>query len=721
MADPIPPVENDINRQITEIDGGAIDPMMGQVAPVPERLYKMDPASKIPVSKVEGKVWESKVKAGKRRVDQLKEMWEEAERYYNNVQASHRKNTGGDRAGNAGSSKDRRELFSITENMVYATVNAVIPAIYAKNPDCEVTMFDEKMQRLGDMLETLGDRLASMKMAPGIALKSKVRKSIVRCEISNEAWILVGYTQKSYSADQAREDIRKISEELIKAEDEKKILELEGQLMALEEQVDLLDPAGPFVKAIRGVDVVVDADSVEDDFSDANFMGVSLMFATSYLNAKYRTKNDKGEYISAYKPTHVVDVQMNDGQTTQEEIDSFKMLKDTDKNQHSSYGYADQQSFDRAKRTKCWYIFDKVKRRFYLYADNDWTWPIWVMDDPYQLPNFYPLHRLQFHTDPVNNRTKGEVSNYLDQQDAINTIQDELNRMRRVVRDKVLYNSSKIDAATVEDLINNPNKKAVGVALGEDGDINKLLMPPPTPTLQFQHLWDPSQLKQAINVISGVGDAMRGEQFKTNTTNKAIESYSSINNERLDEKRDAVEDFVGNIMYDIIFMCCRFMDQDTVAGIVGSQYQDVVSNWQNLDAPQIRKLFKATVAGGSTQKPTSAAKKAEAMQVAQILGQFASATPYAIIIALRVFERAFDGVAMTQSMWNELLQSIQMQMQRGNSQGGPASEGDPAESSETGEQEALTPEQAQQAIQKAVQQGVPEEVARQKIMARVKH
>lgn len=713
MAKPPTDAQANVEKAIAEIDGGQA-PALDLNTPPQDTgpIYKMDPRSKIPVSKYEGKAWEAKVKAGKRVIDPLLQVWAEAERYYNNIQADHRKDTGGDKAGNAGYSKDRRESFSITENHVYATVNAVIPSVYAKNPDCEVTMFDRKNQKLGNMLETLADRLAAMKAAPGFNLKAKVRKAIVRCEITNEAWVLVGYTKKDQGADAARKDIQEIGEKLINAKTQEEINELEGQLMALEESVDLLDPAGPFVKSIPNKDVIVDPASMEDDFSDANFKACYMMMPTNYLNAKYREKDKDGNYVSAYKATHVVDVMdKGNGDATQREVDNFKMLTDT-QDDPKDYGYDDKRAYERAKRTKVCYIFDKVKRRFYMYADNDWTWPIWVLDDPYQLPEFYPLKRLQYHTDPTKNRTKGEVSNYLDQQDSINTIEDELQRSRRVLRDKSIFNSDKLDARTVEDLMSNPNKKYVGVKLDDNQKVSDLISPPPLPNLEHPHLWDKSSAKAAITMVSGVGEALKGEQFKTNTTNKAIEEYSSITSVRLDEKRDAVEDFVGEIMYAVIFLCLRFMDKETVGMIVGSDYAEIVDQWQNMEASEVRKLLSCSVAGGSSQKPTSAAKKAEAMQIGQILGQFASASPMVLVVVLEIFEKSFDGVVMTAPMWAELKQSIMMQLQRGNSQGGAGSQG--------GEQSGeLTPEQIEEAASIAEQKGIPREQAIQMIKQRM--
>jgi hypothetical protein len=48
------------------------------------------------------------------------------------------------------------------------------------------------------------------------------------------------------------------------------------------------------------------------------------------------------------------------------------------------------------------------------------------------------------------------------------------------------------------------------------------------------------------------------------------------------------------------------------------------------------------VEGGSTDKPTSTQKKQQALQLGQILGQFANAAPATVIVMLKMFENAFD-------------------------------------------------------------------------------
>lgn len=732
MARPVRPTDTQNNIDATVRDTSTPDQAaMFDEAKAQPSVYKLDPNTKIPVSKIEGSVWKSRKQGGIKRMQWLFEAWNEAEAYYQAGQMDHRRTTGGESKGNSVTSKNRGRKFSSTDNQVYATVNAVIPTIYAKNPEIEITMNKTTMEGLGVIIEHFGNNIAKRKDSPGINLKPKMRKNAMRCEVTNEAWALVGYTKKEFSADQAREDIARIGKALMETEKESEILELEGQLMALEESCDLLDPAGPFVRTLRGDQVLIDDDSVEDDHSDANWMMAQVWFSTKYLNARYRQKGKNGEYVSAYKPTHVVDArsgEKDEGITdVQRQIDSFHIFEQGLDNPNA-YGYDDRSAYERGKRTRCWYCFDKVKRRFYLYAENDWSWPVWVFDDPYHLPTFFPLFKLQYHTDPKLNRTKGEVTHYLDQQDTINQIDDELNRARSALQDRGWFDTA-IDQKKVEELMNGVDRKWIGVNPPDGKKLQDLILPPPLPSLQYEHLWDKSGAMQSINQISGVMEAMRGEQFKTNTTNKAIEAYSSNSNVRLDEKRDAIEDHVGDVMWAVIFLSLQFMPPEQILDISGQEdTEGTFSQMSQMTPEQIRNTFTCSCVGGSTQKPTSANKKAEALQIGQILGQFGG-NPYAVIIALRVMARAFDGMTITNQDWQLLIQTMMMSLNKagagpqGQSQDGSGeqegAQEDQAEGGEPNEADMIkevqarakakgqtvTPMQAKHALQRRAQNG----------------
>jgi hypothetical protein len=71
------------------------------------------------------------------------------------------------------------------------------------------------------------------------------------------------------------------------------------------------------------------------------------------------------------------------------------------------------------------------------------------------------------------------------------------------------------------------------------------------PALKMPEFFSTDNSFAAINRITGINDAMRGAQFKTNTTNDAVDAYQKNVDIRVDERTDLIEDFIGDIMHNI--------------------------------------------------------------------------------------------------------------------------------------------------------------------------
>ena len=159
------------------------------------------------------------------------------------------------------------------------------------------------------------------------------------------------------------------------------------------------------------------------------------------------------------------------------------------------------------------------------------------------------------------------------------------------------------------------------------------------------------------------------------------------------------------------------MDRETVTNLIGESGAE----WQNMTAEEIFSLSH-TVVGGSTKKPTSAAKKEEALEFGQVLGQFVNAAPGPVLkVMLQVMEKAFDEVTMREEDWQELIQAIEQQ-QGGQGQGQEQA-GGPNIGSASPEQLkqilAQLPQEAKQEVQSAIESGVPPQKALQGAMQQV--
>ena len=640
-------------------------------------VFKKFKDSKIPVSKPMGELWKSRRNAGMEAQKKFANSWEEAVRYYNNAQDEHRTETIG-ASGNRVRGKRLNNQHSETENIVFATVNAVTPAVYAKNPVAEFTPnfsvlpggqdTSPRAQELMDFArccEHLVNALANKRESPGFRMKVKAKQAVIHAQLTNEAWAEYGYTIKELSSEIALMQLNDLSDQLAKAEDQKEIIRIEGELMAMEEQIDMLQPEGPFVRFRTASEVLVDCDTQCPDHSDAKWIMYKHMFPTTYLAAVYGERDKNGTVKSIYAPTHVLLAGTGSGEMD-EMINNFRLF-DTSGGDPKAYGYDDQSSFKRAQRTLCWVAWDKVTRRVYLFHDKDWTWPIWVWDDPYKLPGFFPMEKLSFITPPAGAKAMGEVSYYLDQQDAINDNNSEMHRMREWARRNIFYNKNLISPAEFDSVMKGGDGTGRGIAVPEGHKITDHIFSLLPPSAQFIQLFDNQQKMAAIDRITGTSVIMRNEQFKTNTTNEAINAYSSANQTRLDDKIDAVEDWIGVVYRGIIMLCVQFMSQQTVAGIVGD---DIAVAWKNMPPREFDMLFPCRIEGGSTQKPTSSAKKKEATQMMQGLGQFVNAAPGPVLeIMLRMLEKAFDEVTITADDWKYIRESAMAQMQRGMSTG----------------------------------------------------
>lgn len=684
--------------------------------------YKMVGDSKLPTSKHHGPLWRSRKDAALNKLSSTGKIdnWDEAIRYYKNDQRKGRSGTAA-RTRSQRLSKDSDGYDS--ENIVFANTSALVPAIYAKNPVCELTPNvrddnqpdgpDDALKALSTTAERLANALASRKEGPGINLKPKARKAVVMTTLTNIAYIEVGYTKKEEASETALVTLQQLTQKLAAAKDQKEIMEVEGNLIALEESMDFLLPSGPWAKFRHPKDVLRDPDA-NGGIEDCKYVMISEFISTEYINAVYREKKpgSEDEWTSIYKPTHVVNAGGNGG--IDDEINNFSLFQDG--LDYKQFGYNDNETYKKGCRTKVWKVWDKITRRIYMYNDGDWSWPIWVWDDPYNLEGFFPIFPMEFYTDPEDDIGNSEVMYYLDQQDAINQINSELHKVRQRIMGTIFYNKNVIkDITTVEAYLSGQESKtAIGIDAPPDADMNKAFFAMLPPSAQFIQLLDKETYFAAAARVSSVQPVMQGQQFKTNTTNDAIETYNSTQQTRLDEKIDAVEECIGNVLWAVIQLCLQFMPAEQVAEILGP---NDAQHWQQMDAKQIRSTFSVRVVGGSTQKPTSRIKKQEAIQMGQTLGQFASTmgAPVVLLI-LKVMERAFDELTITTEDWQMLQMMVMQSMQQGQEQQQQPQEGEGDQMGQIVGMINSLPDAAKKALGDAMAKGAPIEEALPRIV-----
>lgn len=697
-----------IERNLERVGAGRATKKVEQVP-----LYQMVGDSKIPVSKHTGKLWESRRDQGLGARKNIEITWDEAIRYYDNDQSHHRSGDGAVTEANRPGPRLSDE-WSETENVVFANCSIMVPMLYAKNPHVTITTSNDALAECVKATERLVNKLISQKTAPGLNFKPKARRSVLTALLTNSAFLKIGFTRKDDGSEAAISQLQSLSIELQEAKNKKAILEVEGKLRALEEKIALLSPSGPWCRNVMPHRIVVDPVSSEPDLSDASWVMEWDYLPTDYLNAVYGSKHGE-ETRSIYEPTHIMQGTRSISEV-EDTVNNFTLFpKDGEDINAAAYGYDNPVAYKKAQHTKVWYVWDKVTRRVLMFADNNWRWPLWVWDDPLRLPRFFPYFRLWFHEAVNSNAPKGEVTYYLDQQDAINEINSEVRRGRRWVRRNILYNKNTMDQNDAETVLKGDDGTARGIDIPEGTKIQDHLYSYAPPGLDRPEFFSTDSKFASINRITGINDAMRGAQFKTNTTNKAIDFYQGNVDIRVDERVDLIEDFIGDVVWNIAMLCMMNWKSEDVAPLIGNE---LAQYWKNVTDPRdFEKDYAARVEGGSIAKPNSREKKQQALELGQILGQFANAAPAAVIVMLKMFERAFDEFVVEDEEWAFIMETIQQSLQKaggGPGEGGQGqAQGDEqvrtAEELKARVQERIAklPPEAQQKLEEMVQSGMP--------------
>ena len=619
-------------------------------------MYRVFGENKIPVSNSEGKLWHIRKNQALNVMKDVSTQWDVTYNYFNADQVNIKEDGSFDFK-----SKKLRNNKQNTENLIWANNIGLIPALYSQDPSIEITTYkdkEENSQQICTMIERIVNVLFKKRTSPGFNLKSKARKAILNALLVNRGIIRIGWNFKVDINENAVNDFNKIAKELEKAKDVEEIKLLEEKLNALDEIINNTQAAGPYIKHIRPYDLLVDPNANDQDGTDANWIMEREWIPTEYLKIRFGIEqNNAKNFESVYKPGKILPV--NDKSLSDIE-DENNIIDENSETFQDNFGYDNEEAYKRSYLTECYWIWDKTKRRVLLYSNNSWDYPLWVWQDPYNLDEFFPYYILNFHENPNNTLCKGETSYYIDQQNTINMINSQLQKMRQFGFDHYLFNSnSGIDVNDIEKWANG-GKKIVPIKLPPNLKWEDVLFTGQVPYDKNQMLYDKSDLLRVVDMISGTDATTRSGEYKTNTTNLAIQSYIAGKSMRLDDKRDLIENWLGNIGWGIAQLCLMYMDNQQVINLIG---QGNSQFWRNYTPDEIITTFSLRCVGGSTVKPTSDAKKQQALQMSQILGQFAGATPYVTIIMLRILERAFDEPIVKEEDFTIIINSIMQQLQ----------------------------------------------------------
>jgi hypothetical protein len=642
----------------------------------PAPVYRIYEGSRIAISSSVGKLWEKKVTAAIAAYEQVVIIWDEVFKYYNNNQNK--------------SIESTRGLFKRgdgTENIMFSNLNIMLPAVYSKNPDVTCSTIDEVEEPFTKSLEKVLNTL--IRGQNGLNAKPKIKKAVGVGLLTNFGVLKLDWTKKNDSREIAVQQMQSLTDELASAKTQEQVELIYGKLEALELSMEVLKPSGPSLCNVLPHNLIIDPYAEQQDGSDADWMAERCFLSTAMLTERYTipdpaTRNDSnsnnlvgndggiketsaGARTLVYKPTHKAAFNTADGRRD----DGLGLVLQAIESGSQSTHHTDDErtAYLNMYTTECYIVWDKVARRVMLFQRDDWSWPLWVWDDPLVISRFFPYFIIGYTMSTGGTVAVGETAYYMDQQDAINDINRKMKRMRTSVFDYFLYNSDMVDSDQIEKLINavrgegsGDAKHVIGVKAGEK-KVSDLIEPIVPRMDQYKELFDKQSLLDAINRITNTSDALRGVQFKTNTNEDAVNTYQESMKLSVGAKVDVVEDVVAAIAHSLAELSVQNLTQDDVVNLVGPTF---ALAWRQMSMVEFNGRYSVEIVAGSMEKPNSVFKKKEAVQIAQAVGQFAQAAPGATLqIMLRVLEQAFTEVVIKPEDWQAITQEMQAKTAQG--------------------------------------------------------
>lgn len=617
--------------------------------------YILVGSASIPVSKKAGKRWKDRIENALKAYDTPRQMWDLAYKQFRMT-------------GNYGIKSDANDpennFFQndTDENLTRENVKTLLRTAYTRNPSTELSTIDRTDDPMIDTLEAVTNVLLSKPHHPGLNAKSRVRKWIAHGHLTNFGVLKLDFQGQQGSRAEAYEHLLKTEEELSKAKDENKLDELYAVLEQIEQELPTTRDPGMVLTNVMSGNLIVDPDCTTLDLSTAKWTSEIVMLSDAYIKMRFLEKDEDGKWV-----------RKTDGKSPGSgfgggpDTQTGRDLRETVIDGILGTTSVELAEVRQKNKTKCHIIWDRLTKQISLWVDGAWDYPLWVYRDDLKLSRFFPYFILSF-TEPLDSIVQeGEASQYAGQAKEINKINKRVAFIRMLAFGTIIYNSKKLDDKQAEKIakhMKNPGEfDVMGLAWDPEvklSDMFEIFMPP---DINIQALYAKDDLMKVVDRVNATSAVSRGEQFKTNTTNRAVEAYSNVQATVNNELTDAVEDAMADVVGAMLEIIVSKYTKEQVTAMVGDK---LAAPFVHMEVEEFNRTYLAEIASGSTEKPTSENKKQEALQLSQSIGQVGSAAPATTLrVLFRLFKQSFSIFSFNKEDEDMLNAEAQANLQKG--------------------------------------------------------
>ena len=480
-------------------------------------------------------------------------------------------------------------------NVIHATLQGLLPHIYAKNPEIQIRPVEYVDPGGQDyrMAELFASTLQLvLKESYKKADLKRIAKQVLRSCMTSKIGIVKITYQRDYYQDplvsrqfeDAQESLAKIQSDILTLQDndnyngdkDEIVEELEQTIMGLQAKVDVMYREGLNLGFVKPEDFRMDT-SVDSllDYEQAKWMANCTWMTPKECRERFGLTKQEVDKFTIYR-------------RTQDGIPG-RLNRDT-----KSYGGYDGED-DVNLAVAIWEYWDKGTQTVYTWAEGGGKW----IKEPFY-PNrmgdrWFPYFILGLNWVDGQEWPISEVELLMNLQDEYNTVRTQMAKHRELAAPFYVADSSRINYEDIETFTNATIGDIALINAGGTG-VNNVFQPAQTPPMNM-NVYDTTPIRSDIEWISGLGDAQRGGIMRAKTATEANIQNEGLAN-RVSEKIDSVEGWLKDVSKFSAQLLLQEVQPQKAIEIAGPH-----AFWPILNKQQLYDSVHIQITAGSTAMP----------------------------------------------------------------------------------------------------------------------
>ena len=476
----------------------------------------------------------------------------------------------------------------VRTNIIHSNFAAILPQIYAKNPEIAVTPTEaagDGTEWVPQFCKTMQSVLQRVFVADG-NLKPRAKAAIRAAMTTGIGWSKVSW-QKDIKTDpliesrlaDTQDNIQRIRHLIAEIEDgdeskcelEAKQAELEQQLASLQEQAEVSTVEGIAIDRVLTEDMFILDDTLYD------FDGYSQ--AEALAHRVWMT-------VDKYKQTF--------GKDAPKTANRYG----SDKKERGST--TDENAVELVAVFETW---DRISNRVFTLCAGADEWA----RDPYTPEvlgrRFYPFFALAFNPTDGTLHPLSDTELLIELQDEYNTTRTNFAEHRKEnLPTRVYRKSGDLTDGDIKALANRQANQWVGIEGNPDTPITQDIAILPNPPVDPM-TYDVQPILRDAEMVLGAGDAAKGTINKAKTATEAEIMAQGLQS-RIAERQDVVEDWIAQMAQFAAELCLQELTPQQVQRIAGME-----SVWPQMKKADVFDLVQIQIRAGSAGRPNKAKER----------------------------------------------------------------------------------------------------------------